>query len=78
MIGTNEYYGWYNPDFIRLESFFARSNPDKPVIVTETGAGCRGRPEEMFTEEYADRAYYSVLKMGKQEYIYRPEHPGAN
>lgn len=74
VIGINEYYGWYNPDFTRLESFFSRSNPDKPVIVTETGAGalagCHGTSEEMFTEEYQERVYREQVRcIGAADYI---------
>ena len=74
VIGINEYYGWYNPDFDQLESFFTRSNPDKPVIVTETGAGAlaghHGRRDEMFTEEYQERVYQEqVNRIGQTDYI---------
>jgi beta-glucuronidase len=59
IIGINEYFGWYNPHFDQLEQFFANSNPDKPVIITEFGAGAKaghhGGRNEMFTEEYQER-----------------------
>jgi beta-glucuronidase len=55
IIGINEYYGWYNPDFSRLPSFFKNSNPDKPVFICEFGggalAGHRGSVDDLFTED---------------------------
>ncbi len=41
IIGTNEYCGWYTPDFAKLPQLFENSNPDKPVIITEFGADAR-------------------------------------
>ena len=38
IIGLNEYYGWYAPDFNDLIKLLDNSNPQKPVIVTEFGA----------------------------------------
>lgn len=56
VIGLNEYYGWYDPDYGKLKSILENSNPKKPVIITEFGAdgaarmledGCvRGSEEE--------------------------------
>jgi len=55
VIGVNEYYGWYNPDFRRLPELFENSNPDKPVIITEFGAdamsGHHGTRDDKGTEE---------------------------
>lgn len=55
IIGINEYYGWYNPNFNELEDFFKNSKPNKPVVITEFGggavAGHHGTRYEMFTEE---------------------------
>jgi len=42
VIGINEYYGWYSPDFEKLPQLFLNSNPDKPVIITEFGADALG------------------------------------
>ena len=39
IIGINEYYGWYNPDFSKLGRVLRNSAPSKPVIITEVGAG---------------------------------------
>ena len=55
IIGVNQYYGWYNPDFARLPEFFENSHPSKPVIITEFGAdakpGHHGSVTDKGTEE---------------------------
>lgn len=66
IIGINEYFGWYNPHFDLLEEFFNNSHPDKPVIITELGAGAKaghhGGRNEMFTEEYQERTYEEQIR----------------
>lgn len=61
IIGINEYYGWYSPDFEKLPQLFENSNPDKPVIITEFGAdaltGLHGTTEDKGTEEYQAYVY---------------------
>ena len=61
VIGINEYYGWYDPDFGRLPQLFENSRPDKPVIVTEFGAdalrGAHGTAEDKGTEECQAEVY---------------------
>jgi len=56
IIGINEYYGWYEPDFSRLPRIFINSSPQKPVVISEFGAdakaGFHGASDEMFTEEF--------------------------
>jgi beta-glucuronidase len=56
VIGLNEYFGWYEPDFSGLERLIANSDPGKPVIVSETGAdalaGHRGAGRILFTEDW--------------------------
>jgi beta-glucuronidase len=74
IIGINEYFGWYNPDFNQLEGFFQNSNPGKPVIITEFGAGAKaghhGSRNDMFTEEYQQMTYEKqVLHIGKVDFI---------
>lgn len=39
IIGLNEYIGWYVPDFSKLPQLFENSDPQKPVIISECGAG---------------------------------------
>ena len=55
VIGLNEYFGWYEPDLSGLERLLANSKPDRPVVISETGAdalaGYLGDPQELFTEE---------------------------
>ncbi|MDR0416544.1 MAG: hypothetical protein LBH76_04370 [Propionibacteriaceae bacterium] len=61
IIGVNEYYGWYEPDFSRLPRLFENSRLTKPVIVSEFGAdavaGRRGPETEMFTEDHQLAVY---------------------
>ncbi len=55
IIGINEYYGWYEPDFSRLIRIFENSKPSKPVIISEFGAdaraGSRGTRDDIRTED---------------------------
>lgn len=55
VIGVNEYFGWYEPDFAGLERLIANSDPDRPVVISEVGAdalaGHRGGERELFTED---------------------------
>jgi beta-glucuronidase len=61
IIGLNEYYGWYDPNYEELILLGKNSNPDKPVIITETGAGAlaghHGSKTDRFTEEYMEDVY---------------------
>lgn len=61
IIGINEYYGWYDPDFEKLPIILSNSNPCKPVVICEFGGdarlGHRGTADELWTED-------------KQKYIY--------
>ena len=56
IIGLNEYFGWYEENFTSLDKLLANSSPDKPVLITETGAdalaGYRGAGRVLFTEEW--------------------------
>ena len=56
VVGLNEYFGWYEPDFSGLERLLGNSSPDRPVIVSETGAdaapGHRGAGRVLFTEDW--------------------------
>ena len=38
VIGFNEYYGWYDPDYEKLTKILEDSSPDKPVVISEFGA----------------------------------------
>jgi beta-glucuronidase len=74
IIGINQYYGWYDPDFSKLGKLLKNSSPNKPVLITEFGGGARaghhGTVDEYFTEDN-QRALYEkqVETMGKIPYI---------
>ncbi|OYU49389.1 MAG: glycoside hydrolase family 2 [Rhizobiales bacterium PAR1] len=61
IIGLNEYFGWYEPDFSGLERLLANSRPNKPVIISETGADAhlnhRGEGRILFTEDWQSEFY---------------------
>lgn len=74
IIGINEYYGWYNPDFNKLIECMDNSKPEKPVVITEFGAGAlpgfRGTKDELFTEDYQNNVYKKQTEvLGKIDYI---------
>ncbi|MDP5218994.1 glycoside hydrolase family 2 TIM barrel-domain containing protein [Ruegeria sp. 2205SS24-7] len=61
VIGLNEYYGWYEEDFEDLARIGANSTPDKPVVISETGAdgviGPKGPKAGLFSEDYMAEVY---------------------
>jgi beta-glucuronidase len=61
VIGINEYFGWYEPDVANLERLVANSDPQKPVIISETGAdarlGHRGAGRVLFSEDWQAQFY---------------------
>ncbi len=65
VIGLNEYFGWYEPDFSGLHRLLTNSHPGKPVIVSETGAdalpGHRGAGRVLFTEDWQAEFYRQQL-----------------
>ena len=67
IIGINEYYGWYEPDFSKLPRLFANSSPTKPVVICEFGAdgvaGLRGDPGQMFTEDHQLAVYARQIEV---------------
>ncbi len=74
VIGINEYYGWYNPDFEDLILLGKNSNPSKPVIISETGAdalaGYHNSKSELFSEEYMEEVYRKqVAILRKLDYV---------
>jgi len=74
IIGINEYYGWYDPDFSKLPRILDNSKPSKPVIICEFGAGARlghrGSVDEHFTEDMQARLYEEqVAVIGACPYI---------
>ncbi len=67
IIGVNEYYGWYEPDFDRLPKIFQNSKPNKPVVITEFGAGAlaghRGTKDDLFSEDSQKAIYQKQIKV---------------
>ena len=61
VIGLNEYFGWYEPDMSGLKRLIANSSPEKPVIISETGAdalaGHRGSGRVLFSEDWQASFY---------------------
>ncbi len=70
VIGVNEYYGWYVPDFQVLPQIMENSKPDKPVIITEFGAGARlghrGSVTEKWTEDCQAHIYRQQIDTLKE------------
>ncbi|MCA3604943.1 MAG: glycoside hydrolase family 2 [Methylobacterium sp.] len=66
VIGLNEYFGWYEPDFSGLDRLLANSDPGKPVIISETGAdaasGHRGSGRVLFTEDWQADFYQEQFR----------------
>ena len=75
VIGINEYYGWYRRDMGDLIQLGRNSNPDKPVIITETGADALAGyfdsgEEALFSEDFMARVYENQLAiLRKIDYI---------
>ena len=55
LVGINEYYGWYEPDFADLVAIGENYYLERPLIITETGAdapaGRKGDATKLFSEE---------------------------
>jgi beta-glucuronidase len=74
VIGLNEYYGWYYPDFDDLITLGKNSNPDKPVLISETGAdalaGFHSSKTDLFSEEYMAEVYLKQIAIiEKLDYV---------
>jgi beta-glucuronidase len=67
IIGLNEYYGWYDPDFSKLPTILANSDPAKPVVICEFGAdaraGERGGIGDRWTEDYQAWLYERQIEV---------------
>ena len=61
VIGINEYYGWYEENFEDLVEIGVNSSPDKPVVISETGAdadiSATGPKAGLFSEAYQTHVY---------------------
>ena len=67
IIGVNEYYGWYDPDFSKLPKILDNSNPGKPVVICEFGGdarlGERGSVDDLWTEDKQARLYEKQVEV---------------
>jgi beta-glucuronidase len=65
IIGVNEYYGWYDPDFGKLPRILENSKPGKPVVISEFGAdaraGQRGTIDDLFSEDKQKNVYENQI-----------------
>jgi len=70
IIGINEYYGWYDPDFDKLPKILTNSNPDKPVLICEFGGDARigqgGTTDELWTEDKQKKIYEQQVETFKK------------
>ena len=61
VIGINEYYGWYEENFEDLIDIGVNSSPNKPVVISETGADAdiseTGPKVGLFSEAYQTHVY---------------------
>ena len=67
VIGVNNYCGWYSGAPDSCSSIKWGSNYDKPMIMSEMGAGAlqgyHGRTIDRWTEEYQDEVYKKNIEM---------------
>lgn len=63
ILGINQYGGWYSGSFDDIRRFRNVSFPEKPVIISEFGAGARKgvRGRHKFTEDYQATVYRRQL-----------------
>ncbi|KAJ55980.1 glycosyl hydrolase family 2 [Actibacterium mucosum KCTC 23349] len=74
VIGLNEYYGWYEEDFEDLERIGVNSAPDRPVVISETGADGviepQGPKAGLFSEAYQSEVYRKqIATLRKLDYV---------
>lgn len=63
VIGLNEYYGWYDPDYKKLVQILEHSKPEKPVLISEfggDGAACIYEDEDVRGSETEQEAIYRM------------------
>jgi beta-glucuronidase len=70
VIGINEYYGWYEPDFGKLPRILNNSKPGKPVVICEFGGGARlgqrGSVDDLFSEDKQKSLYEQQIAVIEQ------------
>ena len=74
VIGLNEYFGWYEPSLEGLERLLVNSSPDRPVVISETGAdavaGLRSGSGALFSEDrQADMLSAQAAAVGRADYV---------
>jgi beta-glucuronidase len=73
VIGINEYFGWYFPDYEELIAIGRNSDPDRPVVISETGADgvkAGGPGSGFFSEDYMTEVYRRQIDiLGRLDYI---------
>ncbi len=66
IVSFNEYYGWYFRDYEGVARILENTCVDKPLMITETGAGAKagyhGGDEELFTEEHQAKVYRKQIE----------------
>ena len=70
VLSFNQYIGWYDGGIEKCSRITWQINEDKPVIISEFGAGAKyglhGNQTARWTEEYQDHLYAETLKMINQ------------
>ena len=73
VIGINEYYGWYEENFSDLATVGANSHPDRPVVISETGADAdhiAGPDTGLFSLAYQAEYYRRQIEiLRKLDYV---------
>jgi beta-glucuronidase len=67
IIGINEYYGWYDENIADLIEIGRNSQPDRPVVISETGAdgaiGPNAPKAGLFSEAYMTQVYRQQIEI---------------
>ena len=73
IIGINEYYGWYDENFDELAIIGRNSAPDRPVVISETGADGdheKGPERGLFSTAYQSEVYEKqIATLSDLDYI---------
>lgn len=67
VIGINEYYGWYDENIMDLVEIGRNSQPDRPVVISETGAdgaiGENAPTRGLFSTAYMTEVYREQIEI---------------
>ncbi len=67
IVAINEYYGWYEPDMDGLAQTLTAYDLDKPLFISEVGAGALtgwdGSETELFSEAYQAAVYRGQIEL---------------